>query len=77
VTTKAGTAYVSVKTSASLEDPDIFMRHVIGTESWELLDRRANATAVKAFAEENHGALPPGVKMASIVTVGVRRKAGT
>ena len=34
------------------------------------MDRRANATACRDYAEE-HGALPPGVKINSIRTVGV------
>lgn len=71
--TKVGTVYRTVKESASLEDADSFMRHVIGTESWELLERKANLAAVREFVTEN-GALPPGVKMSSIQVVGVRRK---
>lgn len=77
VKTQFGTAYVSIKRNASLEDPDAFMRHVIGTEGWDLLDRRANTKACEAFAEENKGELPPGVKVTSITTVGVRRASGT
>jgi hypothetical protein len=72
VKSAAGTVYKTTKTTASLEDPDAFMRHVIGSEAWELLDRKANATACKAFVEEN-GVLPPGVKMTQVVQVGVRR----
>lgn len=68
-----GTVYRTLKESASLEDADAFMRHVIGTESWELLERKASLTAVRAFVEEN-GSLPPGVKLSSIQQVGVRRK---
>lgn len=71
--TKMGTVYRTAKESASLEDADSFMRHVIGTESWELLERKANLTAVREFVAE-HGALPPGVKLSSIQQVGVRRK---
>lgn len=77
VKTQHGTAYMTTRSTASLEDPDAFMRHVIGTEAWELLDRRANTPACRDFAEQNGGALPPGVKITSIATVGVRRKPGT
>ena len=73
VATGNGTVYRTLKETASLEDADSFMRHVIGTESWELLERKANLTAVRVFATE-HGALPPGVKLSSMQVVGVRRK---
>lgn len=70
--TGAGTVYKTTKRSASLDDADAFMRHVIGSEAWELLDRRANLAAVEAFVTEN-GVLPPGVKWTSSQVVGVRR----
>jgi hypothetical protein len=73
VTTAAGTCYRNLKETASLEDADIFMRHVIGTEQWDLLERKVNLTAARAFAAEN-GSLPPGVKISSMQVVGIRRK---
>jgi len=73
VATKFGTVYRTPKESVSLEDANLFMRHVIGTESWDLLDRKASLAAVRDFVKEN-GALPPGVKLSSIQQVGVRRK---
>ena len=72
VKSEAGTVYRTIKRSASLEDADAFMRHVIGGEHWELLERKANVTAVQAFVDEN-GVLPPGVKWTSTQVVGVRR----
>lgn len=72
VKSKSGTVYKTVKESVSLEDPAAFMRHVIGTENWELLERKANLTACKEFAEENT-IMPPGVKFSSMAVVGVRR----
>jgi len=73
VATGSGTVYRNLKESCSLEDADSFMRHVIGTEQWELLERKASLPAVREFAAAN-GALPPGVKMSSMQVVGVRRK---
>ena len=70
--TENGTVYITTRGTASLEDAEAFMRHVIGTQEWELLDRRANSTAVKAYIEEN-GTLPPGVRFSDIIDVGVRR----
>ena len=62
VKTHAGTVYRTAKKSASLADPDAFMRYVIGSEAWDLLDRKANVTAVEDFIEE-HQSAPPGVKI--------------
>lgn len=72
VRTTEGTVYRTTKKSASIEDGDAFMRHVIGSEAWELLDRKANAKAVEEFVNEN-GVLPPGIKWSSTQVVGVRR----
>ena len=72
--TPGGTFYRTTRNTASLEDPAEFMRHVIGTESWDLLDKKANVSAVKDFLE-THKVLPPGVKFTSDYTVGVRAPA--
>jgi hypothetical protein len=69
--TKDGTAYITTQVSATLADAEAFRRHVIGTESWELLDWRANKTAVKDFVSE-HQEPPPGVNYSTMRVVGVR-----
>lgn len=68
----AGTAYRTKRQSATIADADAFRRHVIGTESWDLLDWKANATAVATFLEENK-TLPPGVNYSVRDEIGVRR----
>lgn len=73
VRTDTGTVYLTEKKAASLADPDAFMRYVIGSEAWDLLDRKANVTAVADFIEENN-APPPGVNFSTTFIVGVRRK---
>jgi hypothetical protein len=73
MSTASGTAYTTTRTTASLADPEAFMNYVITNQKFDLLDRKANVTAVKAFVEQNE-TLPPGVNLASISTVGVRRK---
>ena len=73
VASDAGTAYKSVKTSASVEDKDAFWKFVIETEQREALDIKANATFVKDYMAENEE-VPPGVKVSQIQTVGVQRK---
>jgi hypothetical protein len=70
--TKAGTAYRKAWTSATIRDKDAFRRHVIGTEDWDLIDWRANKTAVTKAVEENNQP-PPGVDFNKGYDVGVRR----
>lgn len=74
--TKSGTCYTTHRTTASLGDPEAFMKYVIDHGQFDLLDRRANATAVKAFVKKNQ-ALPPGCNLNTIETVGVRRAGST
>lgn len=69
--TVLGTVTRRVRDSASLPDPDAFMEFVIHNNAHELMDRRANGTACKHFANV-HGHLPPGVKISSIRYVSVR-----
>jgi hypothetical protein len=75
VKTSHGTCYSTTRYTASLADPEAFMNHVISTQSYDLLDRKANVTAVKDYVNEK-GGLPPGVNLSSIKTVGVRRASG-
>ena len=70
--TAEGLVTIIVKHSASCSDPDLFINFVRENDQYELLDRRANVTACRAYAEEN-GSLPPGVKLSSITTVGVTK----
>jgi hypothetical protein len=56
-----GTVYRTAKASASLADASAFMDFVIEHRMWDLLDRRANVTAVQDYIRENDGELPPGV----------------
>jgi len=70
--TPGGTIHWNHRTTSSLEDPQAFMDWVIANERFDMLDRRANATAVKDYAEREH-MLPPGAKLNTIRTVGVRK----
>lgn len=72
VKSDAGTVYRTEKKSASIADGDAFMRYVIDNEAFDLMDRKANVTAVVDYIEENH-APPPGVNFSSTYVVGVRR----
>ena len=72
VRTDLGTVYRTEKKSASLADPDAFMRFVIDNEAWDLLDRKANVVAIADYIKEESSA-PPGVNYSSRFEVGVRR----
>jgi hypothetical protein len=72
IKTTQGTVYQSTRYSAALSDPKAFMDHVIETQNWNLLDRKANSTAVRDYVEQNKFE-PPGVRLSAIRTVGVRR----
>jgi hypothetical protein len=72
VKTSSGTAILSTRYSASLADADAFMKYVIENKAFDLIDRRANSTACRDFAEKNLQP-PPGVNLSAIRTVGVRR----
>ena len=70
--TAAGTCYTSTRYTASLADPQAFMDYVIRTGKFELMDRRANSTAVKDYVGENNH-LPAGCSLNAVQTLGVRR----
>ena len=74
--TPSGSCYTSQKSTASLADPEAFMAYVIKTGNFDLLDRRANATAVKDFVKA-HKTLPPGCNLNTIETLGVTRSSGS
>lgn len=74
--TKAGTVYKAKETSVTIADKEAFRRHVIDGELWELLDWKANKTAVGELID-NEEDPPPGVNYSSRITVGVRRANGT
>ena len=74
--TAAGTCYISMKWTANVQDPAAFMKFVIDNEEFDLLERRASSTAVKAYVEENNH-LPTGVNLNALSSIGVRRPANT
>jgi hypothetical protein len=73
VKTESGTVYKTSQTSATLADKTAFWNYVSSNSAYELLDYKANKTAVKDYVEQ-HQAAPPGVNFSQAWTVGVRRK---
>ena len=73
VSTPSGTVYKTVKNSASIADGTAFWNFVVENNEWDLIDKKANVSAVQDFIEA-HSSPPPGVNFSSVITVGVRRK---
>jgi hypothetical protein len=74
--TSCGTVSFSSKASAALADKSAFWTYVVTTGQFELLDYKANVTAVKEHIEKNQGNAPPGVNFSVFRDVGVRRPTG-
>jgi hypothetical protein len=70
---QSGTVYRKLSTSVTVADAREFRRHVIGDEDWDVIDWRANKTAINDRVE-NGEALPPGVNRTTFFSVGIRRK---
>jgi hypothetical protein len=73
ISSKKGTVYKRISTSVTVADSREFKRHVIGGEHWDLIDWRANKTAVNDLVE-NGESVPPGVNRSTFATVGIRKK---
>jgi hypothetical protein len=73
VKTEFGTAYSTVRTSASIADRGVFMEHVKANEEWALLEVRVSKTAVDQYRESHDNELPPGVNIREERVVNVRR----
>ena len=69
--TPYGTAYLSTKKSTSIADGTVFREFVISNGFWDLLDWKANSTAVADYIAS--GKQPPGINFSQTITVGVRR----
>ena len=69
---QTGTVYKKLTTSVTVGDAREFRRHVIGSEEWDLIDWRANKTAVNDLVEQG-GELPPGINRSAFYSVGVRK----
>ncbi len=74
--TPCGTASFSTKGSAAIADKSAFWTYVVTTGQFELLDYKANVTAVREHIENNGGNAPPGVNYTTFRDVGVRRPTG-
>jgi len=71
--TTAGTATRVEDVSVTIKDADTFRRHVIGTQSWEMLDWRANKTAANQLADAGVDLDALGLNRSVMYSVQVRR----
>jgi hypothetical protein len=71
--TAYGTPYISLRESFTVADRDTYFEFVRQHEAWDMLESRANKTAVQAWKEE-HGELPPGLNYRAERTVNIRSK---
>lgn len=84
VRTDSGTAYKTLDRSATIADRATFWEYVKSNEAWDLIDYKANVTAVADYITEKAEtaktdptvipAPPPGVNYTETWEVGVRRK---
>lgn len=72
VKTSAGTAYRTLRTTASVADWDAFFAYVKEHNAWEMLERRCSKTAVEQFRAANDD-LPPGLNWREERVVNIRR----
>lgn len=72
VRTKEGTAYKHKSTYASVGDRDAFVGYVKATQDFELMDVRANKTAIQQHLEAS-GDLPPGINWREEIHIRVNR----
>lgn len=72
IKTGGGTAYKTVRSSASVADRSAFLDFVVEQQAWEFLESRANKSAVQAFREET-GELPPGLNWREELAVNFRQ----
>ena len=68
-----GTAYVSHKRSATIADGEAFRNFVIENRAWDMLDWKANVTAVGDFLSD-HEILPPGINYRVDQSINIMKK---
>lgn len=74
VRTEAGTAYRSIKSTASVADRDTWFNWVLDNPDERLLfvEARCSKKAIEEYAEAN-GELPPGINYSQVAVCNVRR----
>lgn len=71
--TDAGTAFRSTVVRAKVTDWEQLRDFILEHHEVDMLTRSVAGDAVKAYASEHGGALPPGVELTSLMSLKVRR----
>ena len=74
VKTEFGTAYASMRTTASIADREAFMDFVKKNDEWPLLEIRCSKSAVEQYKSATEE-LPPGINWRAERVVNIRRSA--
>ena len=69
---ESGTAYKSVRTSATVADWDVTLQFIKDNQAWEMLEHRVSKKAVEEFVAANEE-VPPGVNISREAVINVRR----
>lgn len=72
ISTKAGTAYKTTRSSARVADWGQILKFITANNEWDFLEKRVSKDAVKAYREE-HNMLPPGVDWSEEIVLNVRK----
>lgn len=74
VKTEFGTAYKTVRSTASIADRSAFMDFIKSHEEWGLLEVRVSKAGVEQYRSANDD-IPPGVNLREERVVNIRRSA--
>lgn len=72
IRTTHGTPYISLRESVTVADRDSYFDFVRENEAWDMLESRANKTAVLQYKEE-HDELPPGLNYRAERMINIKR----
>lgn len=70
---QAGTAFRKTTNRVKVEDWDAILQFIQDNHEWTFLTKALAGDAVKQYAAEHGGALPPGVALNTVLSVQVRR----
>lgn len=70
--TKHGTAFLTTKDYANVENWDATLAFIKDTGAYDMLNKAVNKTAVRGYIEQNK-AVPPGVNYGTKIEVSVRK----
>lgn len=70
--TKHGTAFLTTKDYANVENWDATLNFIRQNEAYDMLNKAVNKTAVRGYIEQ-HKSVPPGVNYGTKIEVSVRK----